>query len=149
MATECAKHKKVSAAKSLLESSSILESKLNFERPTLSFYRQRPNKGEREAFLVVKARDLTLTETEKDGPKFKGQITDFFPLMGDIDYLSSPEGQNDEFVVCWFADKQEDFKQDFRRLTGVKMSERPQLVSQEHRKETYKVSFTAQGAKLE
>ena len=117
-------------------------------RCTLVFYKQRPNKGERKAFAVIKARELDLSETQDSIPRFTGRITDFFPLMGDIDYISTKQGLEDEFVVCWFADESEDFKKDFRRLNGVKFNANLHVTLEEHGKKSHNASFTAKSAKL-
>jgi len=89
-----------------------------WEKPVITFYRERFGKPEREAFLVVKARRLTISRNE-DSNKLRCSLEDFFPLMGDIDYISSEEGKADSYVLCWFDDAVYDFSEAFRRLTGV------------------------------
>ena len=125
-----------------------MQSNMNWHRPVLVFYRQRSKKGERKAFAVVKARDLVLIESENGIPRFSGKIADFFPLMGELDYLLSEQGLADEFVVCWFADEHADFKKDFRRLNGVKFKAKLALAPEELGKKTYNADITAKGAKL-
>lgn len=73
---------------------------LVWEKPVIVFHKERLEKPERKAFLVVvKARRLEISRVE-EGAKFKGSINDFFPFMGDIDYISSKEGISDRYVLC-------------------------------------------------
>ena len=83
-----------------------------WNKPVLSFYRENNEQPEREAFAVIKAKKLTVSN-EKGG--FKGKIEDFFCLMGDVDQVQSDK----KYVVCWFDDSVEDFYAAFRRLSGV------------------------------
>jgi hypothetical protein len=62
---------------------------LVWEKPVVVFYRERRETPERRALAVVKARRLVVSRGEEAA--FRGDITDFFPLMGDIDYLSTEE----------------------------------------------------------
>ena len=55
----------------------------------------------------------------KVASKCSGSIEDFFTLMGDADYLSTPEGAADHYVMCWFDDTEPDMTKDLRRLRGV------------------------------
>ena len=80
---------------------------LKWENPVLIFYRERFEKPERKAFTVVKSKKLMIRKTKDD--KYSGEIVDFFPLMGDLDYMSTEEGKKDTYVVCWFDDEIEDF----------------------------------------
>ena len=89
-----------------------------WEKPVLTFYRERFGKPEREAFVAVKARKLVVLGTE-EAAKFKCALQDFFPIMGELDYVSSKEGKADRYVLCWFDDTVDDFGKAFRRLTGV------------------------------
>ena len=59
-----------------------------WNRPVIVFYRERTEKPENRAFAVVKALKLAFTEEEN---KLKGKIEEFFPLMGDIENISSAE----------------------------------------------------------
>jgi len=90
---------------------------LAWEKPVIVFYKERLEKPQRKAFLVVKARSLENSRVE-EGAKFRGSLNDFFPFMGDIDYISSKEGISDRYVLCWLDDKEDDFSKAWRRLTG-------------------------------
>ncbi len=122
----------------------------SWEKPVLSLYKERPNKGEKEAFAVLKAKSLTISKRD-DGidPEYSGEIGDFFILMGGIDYIQSTQGMSDEYVICWFEDSEDDFRKDFRRLNGVKFPEGIKLASDKDGKKTYKAQFKAANAKLE
>lgn len=91
---------------------------LVWEKPVIVFYKERLEKTQRKAFLVVKARRLEISRVE-EGAKFKGSVNDFFPFMGDIDYISSKDGISDRYILCWLDDKKDDFSKAWRRLTGV------------------------------
>jgi hypothetical protein len=119
-----------------------------WEKPVITFYRERFGKPEREAFLVVKARRLTISRNEGSN-KFRCSLEDFFPLMGDINYISSEEGKADRYVLCWFDDRFEDFGKAFRRLTGVTFPEGIKCVNDEKGKISCNVSFEAKHGKLE
>ena len=119
-----------------------------WEKPVITFYRERFGKPEREAFAVVKARRLTISRKERSA-KLGGIIEDFFPLMGDIDYISTKEGKADRYVLCWFDDSEDDFSRAFRRLTGATFPEAIRFVTDEKGKRTYNASFEAEHGKLE
>lgn len=89
-----------------------------WDKPVIVFYKERLDQPERSAFLVVKAMKLVIASTSGSIP-LKGSIKDFFPLMGDIDYISSKKGLSDRYVLCWFDDDEDDFSKAWRRLTGV------------------------------
>ncbi|MFH0897078.1 MAG: hypothetical protein V1850_03395 [Candidatus Bathyarchaeota archaeon] len=89
-----------------------------WEKPVIVFYKKRIRKPERKAFSVVKASRLEVWMNEGE-TNLEGGIKDFFPLMGDIDYLSSEKGKSESYVVCWFEDKEDDFKKAWMRLVGV------------------------------
>jgi hypothetical protein len=72
------------------EVSWILE--LIWEKPVIVFYKERLKKPERKALAVVKARRLVISRVEEEDANFRGSLKDFFPFMGDIDYISSTEG---------------------------------------------------------
>jgi len=76
-------------------------------------------------------------------------IKDFFPLMGDIDYVSSEEGKADRYVLCWFDDRYDDFSKAFRRLTGVTFPEGIKCVTDEKGKISCNADFEAKHGKLE
>ena len=115
-------------------------SELNWHKPVLSFYRENNEQPEREAFAVVKAQKLTVSE--KDG--FNCKIEDFFCLMGDVDQVSS----TGKYVVCWFDDSIEDFYAGFRRLSGVTFPSGIIFTVDKRDKRTYNTIFEAKHAKL-
>lgn len=119
-----------------------------WEKPVITFYRERFGKPERKAFAVVKARRLVISRNEKDD-KFSCIIEDFFPLMGEIDYISTKEGKADRYVLCWFDDSEDDFGRAFRRLTSTTFPEGIKFVTDEKGKRTYNASFEAEHGKLE
>jgi hypothetical protein len=117
-----------------------------WNKPVLTFYRERIPR-ENEPFAVVKALKLIVTKSERTG--YLGTINSFFPLMGNLDCLSSVEGKNDHYVICWFDDKVEDLNESFRRLAGVAFSSDVPYVVAERGKRTYSARFTAKIGKLE
>ncbi len=119
-----------------------------WDKPVITFYRERFGKPEREAFLVVKARRLSVSRNEGSN-KLRCTLEDFFPLMGDIDYISSEEGKADRYVLCWFDDRYDDFGKAFRRLTGVTFPEGIKCVNDEKGKTSCNVNFEAKHGKLE
>ena len=117
-----------------------------WNKPVLTFYRERIPM-EKEPFAVVKALKLEVNRSEKEG--YMGKIDSFFPLMGNLDCLSSVEGKQDHYVICWFDDKVENLNESFRRLSGVSFpSDVPYLVD-EKGKRTYNARFKAKIGKLE
>ena len=110
-------------------------------------YRERFGKQEKEAFVAVKARRLVVSK--KDGAGFKCVLEDFFPIIGDIDCVSTKEGRADSYVLCWFDDREDDFAKAFRRLTGVNFNEGMKCVTNEKGKMTCNASFEAKHGKLE
>lgn len=119
-----------------------------WKKPVLTFYRERFGKPEREAFVVVQARRLSILRNDGNN-KLRCTLEDFFPLMGDIDYLSSKEGKADRYVLCWFDDREDDFGKAFRRLTGVTFPEGTKFVTDEKGKRSYSAKFEAKHGKLE
>ena len=119
-----------------------------WEKPVITFYRERFGKPEREAFAVVKARRLVISREERSA-KLGGVLEDFFPLMGKIDYISTKEGKADRYVLCWFDDSEDDFGRAFRRLTGVTFPEEIRFDTDEKGKRSYNASFEAEHGKLE
>ena len=121
---------------------------MNFEwnKPVLTFYRERTPR-EKEPLAVVKAIKLEVTKSEKEG--YLGKINAFFPLMGNLDCLSSIEGKQDHYVICWFDDKVENINESFRRLAGVAFPYDVPYVVDEKGKRTYNTRFTAKIGKLE
>jgi len=120
---------------------------LVWEKPVIVFYKERLEKPERKAFAVVKARRLVISKDE-GGSKFRGDIQDFFPFMGDIDYISSKEGVSDRYVLCWLDDKEDDFSKAWRRLTGVTFPAGITFITDEGGKRTYNANFIAEHGKL-
>ena len=118
---------------------------LEWNKPAVVLYRERVDKPEREPFAVIKARKITVRTNQEGG--FNGSLTDFFTLMGDIDYISSPKGRRDQYVLCWFDDSEDDFSKSFRRLKGVTF---PSGLSytETDRKRTYNASFQAEQGKF-
>ena len=117
-----------------------------WRKPVLTFYRERFSKPETEAFAVVQAQSLVVS---KDDGKLCCILEDFFPLMGNIDCLSTAEGKADKYVLCWFDDQIEDFGEAFRRLTGVTFPEGVTFMADERGKRTYNAAFVAANGKLE
>jgi hypothetical protein len=113
-----------------------------FVKPVLSVYRENNEQPETEPFAVVKAKELTVKQSEKGG--FEGSITDFFCLMGDVDQVRSAN----KYVVCWFDDRVDDFYEAFRRLSGVTFPTQITCTIDKRNKRTYNADFQAKFAKL-
>lgn len=120
-----------------------------WEKPVLIFYKERTKEPEVKAFAVVKARKLAVTKTEEGENKYTGAIMDFFPIMGDIDYIASSEGKNDRYVLCWFEDKEEDFNKFWRQLNGATFPNGIGFTTDKRGKRTYNAECKAKHAKLE
>lgn len=120
---------------------------LILEKPVIVFYKERKSR-EKNAFLVVKAKQLSISKN-KVGNKLKGDLKDFFPLMGDIDYISSKEGISDKYVLCWFDDHEDDFSKAWRRLNNVEFSKGTFCNIGKNEKRVYNAQFEAEYAKLE
>jgi hypothetical protein len=118
-----------------------------WKKPVICIFRERTkDKWESDPFVVIKAKQLTLNSGE--ATKLAGEIEDFFTLMGDADYLSSPQGKVDQFVLCWFDDTEPDMTKDLRRLRGVRLNGNVSCVSNEKtNKRTYNANFTAEQGK--
>jgi hypothetical protein len=119
---------------------------LVWDKPVIVFYRERFEQPERKALAVVKAKKLNVTSEQG---KIEGSIDEFFPLMGDIDILSTNEGKSDRYVLCWFDDKEDDFSKSWRRLTGVTLTIETNFVTDENGKRSYNAHFKAGKGKLE
>lgn len=119
-----------------------------WEKPVITFYKERFGKPEREAFVAVKVRKLFVSTKEEDA-EFNGILEDFFPIMGEVDYVSTKEGKADRYVLCWFDDKEDDFGKAFRRLIGVTFPEGIKSVTDEKGKRTCNAKFEAKHGKLE
>ncbi len=118
---------------------------IEWKKPTITFYHERLDKPETDAFAVVKAKSIAI-ETAQDGG-FKGEIDDFFVLMGDLDQVSTARGKQDRYVLCWFDDAVEDFRKGSRRLNNVTFPSGLTEMAIEG-KRTYKTSFHAQLGKI-
>ncbi len=120
---------------------------LVWEKPVIVFYKERFEKPETKAFVVIKAKKLLISKVDGDS-KFKGSIEDFFPFMGDIDYISSTKGISDRYVLCWLDDKEDDFSKAWRRLTGITFPTGITFTTDEKGKRTYNANFKAKQGKL-
>jgi hypothetical protein len=109
-----------------------------WKKPVIVFYRERRER-ESKAFLVIKARSLAVSK--KDGV-YIGSISDFFPLMGDMDYLTSEKGDKEKYVFCWFNDEEDDLDKAWLRLIGVTLSD-VQYITDDKGKKTYQAKFQA------
>jgi hypothetical protein len=118
-----------------------------WEKPVIVFYKERTRKPERKAFAVVKARRLAILMNEGE-TKIEGNMNDFFPLMGNIDYISSEKGISESYVVCWLEDKEDDFKKAWRRLVGVTFPAGVNFIVDEDGKKTYNTNLKAKQGKL-
>ena len=117
-----------------------------WDKPVLTFYRERIP-FEREPFAVVKALKLGISKS-KEGD-YWGNIYAFFPLMGNLDCISSVEGKGDKYVICWFDDREDDLNKAYRRLSEVTFPSGMPYVVDEKGKRTYDASFKAKKAKIE
>ena len=119
-----------------------------WEKPVITFYKERFGRPEREAFVAVKTRKLVVS-TKDESTEFSCVLKDFFSIIGDIDYVSTKEGKADRYVLCWFDDRDDDFGKAFRRLTGVTFAEGIKCVTDEKGKKTCNARFEAKHGKLE
>lgn len=117
-----------------------------WKKPVLTFYREK-YPPEKEPFAVAKTVRLEILKTQENN--LTGKIVDFFPLMGNLDCLSSVEGLTEKYVLCWFDDTVDDIAQAFRRLTGVTFSSKAPYSVNEKGKKTYNANFDAIAGKLE
>ena len=118
-----------------------------WSKPVITVYKERFGKQEKEPFVAVKAR--TLTVSKPDGAnEFSCVLGEFFPIMGRIDYMTTKEGKEDSYVMCWFDDKEDDFGKAFRRLTGVTIDQEVKCETDNKGKITCKGSFKAKHGKL-
>ena len=117
-----------------------------WKKPVVCIFRERNVNPESDPFVVIMARELTLTAGED--PKYSGGIEGFFTLMGDADYLSTVEGKTDHYVMCWFDGSEPDMTKDLRRLRGVRFTgEVSCSQNEETHKRTYNATFSAEQAK--
>jgi hypothetical protein len=119
---------------------------LGWNKPVICLFRER-QKVESEPFVVIRARKMTVNQN--DDSSFTGSIQDFFSLMGDIDYLTSPEGKSDHYVLCWFDDSEPDMTKDFRKLRGVTFNGAVECsINEQNHKRSYSAKFSALQGKL-
>ena len=117
----------------------------SWNKPVLTLYRER-KPMERDPFVVAKARELRVTESEEG--RLNGRIVDFFELMGSVDCLTSKELASDRYIICWFDDNEEDQNRAARRLTGVTFLSRVKFTVDSKGKRTYNGDFKAEYGKL-
>ncbi|MCW4005227.1 MAG: hypothetical protein NWF04_01310 [Candidatus Bathyarchaeota archaeon] len=117
-----------------------------WDKAVICVFRERFENHEADPFVVVRCKKLVVCKSE-DG-KLAGSITDFFTLMGDADYISSPEGMADQYVMCWFDDNESDTTKDLRRLRGVTFPTKPTYTTGAANKRTYNATFKAEQGKL-
>jgi hypothetical protein len=122
--------------------------KFVWTKPVITFYRERFGNPEREAFVAVKARNFVVSK-EEEGAMFMCTLKDFFPIMGELDIVSTKEGKADRYVLCWFDDTVDDFAKAFRRLTGVTFPEGIKCIKHENGKISCNAYFEAKHGKLE
>ena len=116
-----------------------------WKKPVICIFKERDN-PEIDPFVVVKAREVSIPKSD-DG-KLTGSIRDFFTLMGDADYMGSPKGMVDRYVMCWFDDAEPDMRKDLRRLKGVTLTSKVEYMLSESGKRTYNATFKAEHGKL-
>jgi len=121
---------------------------LIWKKPVIVFYKEREKPRQKRALVAVKARKIVVYK-ETDKTELKGSIEDFFPLIGNFEYLFSAEGKTDNYVLCWFDDKENDFSTAFRRLTGVTFPQGIQCEINEKGKKACNTKFFAKQGKLE
>ena len=119
-----------------------------WNKPVITFYKERFGQQEKEPFVAIKAHRLTVTKQVQDKP-LSCVLDEFFPIMGRIDYMQTEEGKKDTYVLCWFDDKEDDFKKAFRRLTGVTITKEITCETDKKGKITCNGSFKAKHGKLE
>ena len=85
-----------------------------WKKPAITFYLERFGKPERKPFLVVEARKLLAS---KNNERKVLTLSSFLSWGQLIIYLAKKEKLI--IVLCWFDDREDDFKRAFRRLTGV------------------------------
>jgi hypothetical protein len=119
-----------------------------WKKPVICIFKERSKDDwQSDPFVVLKAKQVSLTPQES--PKFFGKIEEFFTLMGDTDYLATPEGKADHYVLCWFDDTEPDMTKDLRRLRGVRFNDDvTHTEAQKTHKRTYNASFTAEQGKI-
>ncbi len=117
-----------------------------WNKPVVCIFKERDVNPEIDPFVVVKAKKIALSRSEDS--QVTGSLVDFFTLMGDADYLVSPEGAVDRYVMCWFDDTEPDMTKDLRRLRGVTLKGKVTCALNAAGKRTYNAAFKAEHAKL-
>jgi hypothetical protein len=117
----------------------------DWNKPVLTFYREK-FPPEREPFAVVKTTKLEISRTKEN--LLTGEIMGFFPLMGNLDCISTVEGLAEKYVICWFDDTVEDINLAFRRLIGVSFNSGFSFGLDKKGKRTYSAQFKARDGKL-
>jgi hypothetical protein len=108
------------------------------------FYRERQENPETKAILVVKAKRLEVSKYEED-TTIKGNIKDFFPLSGNIDYISSDRGLSDRYILCWRDDEEKDLSKAWRgKVNGVTFPNGITLMTDRNGKRIYNANFRAE-----
>ena len=116
-------------------------------KPVITVYRDRRPQPERTPLAVIQAKKLTVTPSEKK--TLEGTIEYFFPLMGNIDYITFKGGKIDRYILCWFDDKEDDFRQAARRLGGVTFLPGMAFEVDQQGKRIYNASFKAEYGKVQ
>lgn len=116
-----------------------------WKKPVVCIFKER-TPFEIDPFVVVKAKMISISKPNSG--ELSGKLQDFFTLMGDADYLSTPQGKADHYVMCWFDDTEPDMTKDLRRLKGVRFSPNVSFVLNEAGKRTYNAEFKAEHGKL-
>ena len=96
------------------------------------------------------------TLEKKDGrtEKLTGRFGDFFPLIGDINLLSSHIEPSNRYTVYWMDDHEDDFREGLRRLSRVTFSKSiasttEKTENDDQDKTSYNMNFEAKGSKKE
>jgi len=121
--------------------------KESWEKPVVVFYKEREKPREKRALVAVKARKIVVSKQGDN--KLRGQLEEFFPLIGDFEYLFTDEGKTDNYVLCWFDDTEDDFSTAFRRLTGVIFPQGIQCEINDKGKKVCNATFSAKQGKLQ
>jgi hypothetical protein len=118
---------------------------LSYSKAVIRIFKERLENPELDPFVVSRAKKLIVIQ---EGAQIDGIIQDFFTLMGDADYLTSKEGIDDRYVMCWFDDSEPDMNKDLRLLTGVTFNGHVSCVVGENGKRTYNATFKATYGRL-
>jgi hypothetical protein len=109
----------------------------------INFYRERKENPETRALVVVKAKQLEVKKFEDDF-EIGGTILDFFPLTGDIDYVSSDEGLSDKYVLCWLDEEDNELIAVWRgKINGVTFPTGMTFTADKNGKRLYNAHFKA------